>query len=47
VFDQYQTQDFQQAAVNFEQAQTFQAEQEQNFYQQNDGPAAGNEFIGW
>jgi len=47
VFDQYQAQDSQQAAVNFEQAQTFQAEQQQNFYHQNDGPAPANDFVGW
>lgn len=48
VFDQYQAQDFQQAAVNYEQAQTSLAEQQhQNFYQQNDGTAPTNDFVGW
>jgi hypothetical protein len=50
VFDQYQAQDFQQAppTMDFEQAHTFQAEQQQNFYPQNDGPAPATDFgTGW
>lgn len=48
VFGQYQGQDFQQAAVNFEQAQAVQAEQQEDLYPQNDGPAPVTDFgAGW
>jgi len=48
VFDQHQAQNFQQAAANFEQAHSFQGEQQQDFFSLNDVPAPVTDFgAGW
>jgi len=55
VFGQYQAPDFQEAAANFEQARTFQAQaqaqtlqpEQQELYHQNDGAGPQGDLIGW